>query len=51
MMDGYIEIECIVFYFVDIIIVKLYVLGKFEKKIILEVLKDVLSDIGWEVFE
>ncbi|MEC7067801.1 phage tail spike protein [Staphylococcus aureus] len=50
-MDGYTEIECIASYLADITTAKPYAPGKFEKKITSEVLKDVLSDTGWEVSE
>lgn len=50
-MDGYTEIECIASYLADITTAKPYAPGKFEKKTTSEVLKDVLSDTGWEVSE
>ncbi|HEH2942849.1 TPA: hypothetical protein SGT27_002184 [Staphylococcus aureus] len=50
-MDGYTEIECIASYLADITTAKPYAPGKFEKKTTSEALKDVLSDIGWEVSE
>ncbi|SUJ95359.1 phage tail spike protein [Staphylococcus aureus] len=50
-LDGYTEIECTASYLSDITTAKPYSPGKFEKKSTSEVLKDVLSDTGWEVSE